>query len=357
LIRGSCRGYLHERGLGVLAALLALSGCGDEAEPKPGVQWEVRPTRIIELLEDSVDPLGDIQDLVVARTGVIYVADRYQPRVRAFGRDGALVSSFGQLGEGPFEFRTASAVSLDLEGRVLVLDGRLGRITRLTAGLEPDSLIYTSPRPRTQMRALGPKQVLTTAPGPRSTGITVFSQDWTPDWSTPSPVPSPPTEYPYMASVGRTYVATGPDYLALAFSLIYEVRVFSAGGEELYQLPIPDDWATVRVPKLGEFAGASGQEKMRAWMAESNAIVSLDVVADSLLVVTRGRLWAHESNRRSLAHEKIDVWSLRTGDYLLRSWDLPAGAEVVGGGDELVLLTGRPPAPWRIAFLEIGVQR
>ena len=60
--------------------------------------------------------------------------------------------------------------------------------------------------------------------------------------------------------------------------------------------------------------------------------MSLDIVAHSLLAVARGGLWAHESCRRSLAHETMEVWCLGTGNFVLRSWDLPAGAEVVGGG-------------------------
>jgi len=63
-------------------------------------------------------------------TGRVYVADRFAPRVVAFGRTGEYGGDYGRRGEGPGELTTPVALSVDPYGALTVWDAGRGMLIR-----------------------------------------------------------------------------------------------------------------------------------------------------------------------------------------------------------------------------------
>lgn len=72
-------------------------------------------------------PWGVVAD---ADAGLIFVADATRERVVVFDASGAFVRTIGRAGEGPGEFRSATALALDPDAALAVWDARRGVISR-----------------------------------------------------------------------------------------------------------------------------------------------------------------------------------------------------------------------------------
>lgn len=67
-------------------------------------------------------------------TGRIYVADRPNDRIVVFDRSGRYAGSWGRSGDGPGEFRSPFAVSMDSSGSLVVWDNRRRLLSRWSSG-------------------------------------------------------------------------------------------------------------------------------------------------------------------------------------------------------------------------------
>ena len=67
----------------------------------------------------------------------LYVVDPQGPAVRVYDHDGTFVRNLGAEGQGPGEYVSRELLAADQEGRVFVLDYRLGRINVSSATGEP----------------------------------------------------------------------------------------------------------------------------------------------------------------------------------------------------------------------------
>ncbi|MGE3597141.1 MAG: hypothetical protein AB7N70_16470 [Dehalococcoidia bacterium] len=54
--------------------------------------------------------------------GKVFVADFYNDRVQKFAPDGAFLTSFGETGEGPGQFRHPIALDIAADGAVFIAD-------------------------------------------------------------------------------------------------------------------------------------------------------------------------------------------------------------------------------------------
>jgi len=105
---------------------------------EPGGEREAAPADAAAApIDATVLAGGDLFGLptrLEVRGGELLVLDRYRPRaVMALDRNtGRLLRDFGREGDGPGEFRSPVALATDESG-VIVLDGGLGRVTRLAA--------------------------------------------------------------------------------------------------------------------------------------------------------------------------------------------------------------------------------
>jgi hypothetical protein len=72
--------------------------------------------------------LGKITD-IAATDSLIWVADAIEANVKLFDRSGRHLATYGRAGDGPGEFREASALALLENGQLAVLDRRRGRVS------------------------------------------------------------------------------------------------------------------------------------------------------------------------------------------------------------------------------------
>jgi sugar lactone lactonase YvrE len=94
--------------------LMVLGTPGEEGDPADG-----KPTQP--------------NDVVTAPNGDIYVSEGHSPngpvaRVSRFAADGTFIESFGELGEGPGQFRVPHALAIDAQNRLYVGDRSNNRV-------------------------------------------------------------------------------------------------------------------------------------------------------------------------------------------------------------------------------------
>ena len=74
---------------------------------------------------------AEVADVAVTPNGTVWVADRDDPRLRAFSPSGRAMKSFGRRGEGPGEFTGIAKIFPAADGTIAVVDMRLFRLTRM----------------------------------------------------------------------------------------------------------------------------------------------------------------------------------------------------------------------------------
>ena len=74
---------------------------------------------------------AEIADVVVTPSGVVWVADRDDPRIRAFALSGAPLRTFGRSGRGPGEFTGIEKLFPATDGTISVVDMLAQRVTRV----------------------------------------------------------------------------------------------------------------------------------------------------------------------------------------------------------------------------------
>ena len=79
-------------------------------------------------------PFNGPTDVAFSPSGELYVSDGYgNARVHKFSKDGKLLFSWGELGDGPGQFRLPHSVYVDRQGRVYVADRENSRIQIFTS--------------------------------------------------------------------------------------------------------------------------------------------------------------------------------------------------------------------------------
>ena len=102
----------------------------------PDVQLTERPAdvvftvlREIPLRAPGSRPLLSVTDVGILKGGGLAVADGKGHCVHLFDAEGAWIGAFGQVGDGPGEFRTLSGLLVDRKGDIYTSDASLDRIT------------------------------------------------------------------------------------------------------------------------------------------------------------------------------------------------------------------------------------
>jgi NHL repeat len=89
------------------------------------------PVRIhnVETVARAAGPFNGCTDIAIGPGGDIFVSDGYgNCRVHHFGADGTLRNSWGEVGDGPGQFRLPHGICLTQDGRLLVADRENDRI-------------------------------------------------------------------------------------------------------------------------------------------------------------------------------------------------------------------------------------
>jgi len=344
----------------VAFALSALTLAGCDANPPEPLSGtfpaldEVAQAQSV-VLEDPADhPLGDVGFLVEIEEGFV-LSDALGPELRTYGNDGRLLARYEAFGQGPFEFLRIGGLATAPGRRLVVVDPRQGRVTFLEPDLTPDTLISPMRRPIGLVHGFRDGFIAATSGGARRTLLSKFSADWSEEWGIPGPSPGSMTEYPYWGSFARTLVAAGQDQVVMAYSFLYSLLVVDESGQvtDTIEFEAPG-FRQARVPEVGEFLGALGQEALGQWFDSFDVISRIDVVADSLLVVTRGRIRSRSHSEFTTEDNSIDVFRLRDLSPLWWDVPLPEGARVVGAGDRLHVLTGAAPEPLELTSFRFG---
>lgn len=103
------------------------------------------------------------------RDGGVLVGDAGASQVLSFDRSGGVVGSAGREGEGPGEFRWITSLKPLDDGRVLVYDQRLGRVTILDGSLgvsETRTVVAPSGMPATDVLSMEEGSVVAVEAGP-----------------------------------------------------------------------------------------------------------------------------------------------------------------------------------------------
>jgi hypothetical protein len=128
----------------LLSAGTALAGCADPPRPDAsnealiGVEqvelfsagFELVDSIVLEQRPDA--PIVRVSGLARRDDGTLALADVSEGNVKLFAPDGRLHRILGRKGRGPGEFIAPRHLAFDSDGRLLVVDGQLGRLTRFS---------------------------------------------------------------------------------------------------------------------------------------------------------------------------------------------------------------------------------
>lgn len=92
--------------------------------------------------------LGRVTGIAVDSSKRIIVADEMSMRITLYDAEGNYVKSLGDRGSGPGEFQAITSMTLNKDQHLVVMDGRLSRVTILTLD---GQVIKTSPINRSEM--------------------------------------------------------------------------------------------------------------------------------------------------------------------------------------------------------------
>jgi hypothetical protein len=307
----------------------------------------------LELRDRPDAPLGEIGLLVEARNGDLIVADAFLPSLKRFDHEGHLIAEFGSYGEGPQEFRYIGGLLEHGDGRVIIVDPRLNRISVVHHDLRTDTVFSLGIRPGGSIAQVHGGYLLATAPGPRRSAFSWLTDEWKPAWDLPSPVPSSVAEIPYWSGFAIPHMAVSSGLLVTGYSYGYPLQLYDTRGRLIDSMGwAPRSFRAIPTVGRGAFSGPSGSERMDRWLRSFDVIADLRVLGDSLLVVTHGEFrFSRATGRVSAEHRRIDIYNLHTRSKIAEDILLPSGSRVLATGRRGVyLLLDQPPNPWRIAY-------
>jgi len=349
----------------------ALTVVACEAEPRPAsplvrvAMDDVFDVTVIALEENPQDSIATPGLFAERAAGGFLLSDGQLPRVRSYDEQGRIEAAFGRFGEGPFEFRGVSGLAEESSGRVAVVDAGQGRLTYLTGGLRPDTVMPLPGVPRL-VQPLGEDLVLFMPLGDQREGVSRFFerpmqlQRWTAGGSAWSAyrLPYLPVERPYWNSIGRFSFDVAGDSIYIGFSLRYPIAIVNSAGDSVGVIGVPPaTFHPVPVFEPGAFNPGAYPTQMPELLGGRSTISHIAVV-DSHLVVVHGRFGYPESGGPFGAyHSSLDIYDRHTGRKLYEEVPLPEDSRVLGGGRHLYLLQNSSFPPWRIAKLSVRVKK
>ena len=350
-------------------AALTVVACGADPGPAPtavGVALdEVFDVTVIELEEGPEDSIATPGIFAERAAGGFLLSDGQLPRVRSYDEQGRIEAAFGRFGEGPFEFRGISGLAEESSGRVAVVDAGQGRLTYLTGGLRPDTVVRLPGVPR-GVEPLGEDLVLYMPFGDQREGVSRFFerpmllQRWTANGSAWSAyrLPYLPIERSYWGSIGRFSFAAAGDSIYVGFSLRYPITILNSSGDSIGEIGVPPaTFQPVPVFEPNAFNPGAYATQMPELLGGSGTISHIAVV-DSHLVVVHGRFGYPESGGPFGAyHSSLDIYDRYTGRKLYEEVPLPEDSRVLGGGRHLYLLQNSSFPPWRVAKLSVRAEK
>jgi hypothetical protein len=341
----------------------AVTESGQGATERGPLAGTATLTRIgeIRLVEGAV-PVGRVRGVALHPAGDrLAVADDMNGQIHVFDLEGNRVQVLGRAGEGPGEYALLSDIVWLTDGRLVASDARADRLTFYADDLALDTTVTLPPLTRPSTLHETPMGDLLIVLGTRT------GQDRLMEVTSSGEVlrtffrPEPdPADVPYWTALLTEVAAPTRDGTAVATNLKFPIYLLDATGAATDSITEPPtSWNPAPEPELGAFAGTRQSAFTTEYLPGITKISRLDLVLDSLLMVTYARF----------APEQRDRW--RSVDYALRlfrgarpvtdEWPLEARGRLVAVSDSLVLMLDASPtsvdddAAWVLSLFRVQV--
>ncbi len=322
---------------------LALAGCSEGAEPR-GFEDLFVPVATIQLEESPSDPIVAIHSLGRRPGGGFILADRHADRVRLFDEEGRVERVLGGSGEGPGELNgPMGAVELS-DGRVAVVQRSDPRLTvfRADSGVQlgrlPGAYGYWAAE-------AGGRVVAGVATG--TDRLAVLSLDGEGHRTFGGRDPRI-RDTPFWAFFAREHAAVLGERIAVVTSFFPVVRMHGLEGDSLGKFgEPPPSWVEPTDPPVDQISDPGDRRQIEEWAGSFTVVSAMKAVGRERLVVQYARHVPEETDPYAVRPRTVDVYDV-SGAKIAE--DLVLTHPIVGGGDELMVLTAEPPEPWTVTL-------
>ena len=206
-------------------------------------------------LEENEEVITVVPVISAGRTGELIVVDQPEAQVRLYSEDGSLRTVIGRRGEGPGEFLTPMSASRAMDGRIVVTDARLSRMSFFSpegsfgslAGNVPVTFLLGA-------KDLGADRFLLLGPGGGDIGQPRFLHIWDAaagrverrflPMGLPEASRAAGSSFPFVSAVVEG------DTIWAVWALSDTLYKFSRGGERLAEVAMPLPHPTGPVPSI-----------------------------------------------------------------------------------------------------------
>ncbi|MCY3546867.1 MAG: hypothetical protein OXH49_08285 [Gemmatimonadetes bacterium] len=212
------------------------------------------PLRIL-TLEENEDVVTVFPRMAAGHADELLVIDELEVQVRLYGRDGSLRTVIGRRGEGPGEFKTPMSASRAMDGRIVVADPSLSRISFFSPEGTFENLVGNVPvRLLWDVKDLGGDRLLLLGPGGDDVGQPRFLHIWDAQAERVErrflPMGLPVASRPAGLSFPAVSAVVEADTIWAAWALSDTLYKFTRGGERLSEVPMPLLRPTGPVPAI-----------------------------------------------------------------------------------------------------------
>ncbi len=240
-------------------------------------------------LEENEEVVTVFPRMAPDRAEDLLLVDEPEAQVRLYGQDGSLLTVIGRRGEGPGEFRTPVSVSRAMDGRIVVTDPSLSRITffspegtfERSVGNIPVTLLW-------DVKDLGADRFLLLGPGGDDVGQPRFLHIWDATAGRIErrflPMGLPEASRPAGLSFPSVSAIVEADTIWAVWALSDTLYKFSRRGQRLAEVAMPLPRPTGPVPSIEGTAPVDF-----AAVAAITQVADVFLLADGEIAVQSGR--------------------------------------------------------------------
>lgn len=316
--------------------------------------------REFRLEEPDTLVVSELSTLAIGPRGTVVVPDAQAHQVRLYDDRGNLQRTLGRQGEGPGEYENPVDAAFDGDGYLYVSDGPNQRVTRYTPAFRYDTII-----PVTDAMYLYPLvglhegfvavRIRTPREGHEGM-LALYDRDGVERVSVHEANPDLYTVPYWFSALGRSNsgfrLARSSSRIYTGNALTYPVVSYEIGtwARDSIGRP-PRSWSQASRPERGAFAsGPAAFQNFESWLRSFTTIDRLEVVRDSLLLVSHRELDPEVMDYQEPSYT-LDIYTL-SGTKLVQEIDLPG--QLLHADSLVYIATERPPGPWRVGIYRIA---
>lgn len=337
LMRGDVRGFVA----GAAAVSFSLLfGCSDSGAPTRLSDVFTEVGRV-KLEESDLDPIVRIDHIGRLPDGGFILADRHAGRVRLFDIEGRETRVLGQPGEGPGELNEPLAATLLSDGTVAVVQRGDPRLT--VFGEDGVSVTRVPGAYGYWISAAAGHVVAGVATPEERFALLDLDGETQLRFGRRDPAVA---QTPFWIFFAREHAALLGDEIAINTSFFPSIRIHGLDGDSLRSFGSPPPgWIEPTTPPVDGIQGVGDRRLIEEWARSFTVVSALAAAGADHIVVQYGRHEPNEVDPYEVSPRSIDVYEV-SGRKIAE--DLESRHRVVGGGEELLVLTGEPPRPWTI---------